>query len=147
MPRSAQPTSAGTSPALARATELYEQARSEIAAYAIEAAMSRLDEAVTALADDDSEGAVELRLRVAMSRTWGTFASDPQGTQRELDRVASEANRLGLAHLVPLAMLQQGVLWTRLGEHARALSALERIEPYESLLSVDDHVRLDPFQR
>jgi len=142
LPRSAQPTTAGTSPALARATELYQQARGEIAAYAIEAAMSRLDEAVSALADDDSEGAVELRLRVAMSRTWGTFASDPQSTQGELDRVASEANRLGLAHLVPLAMLQQGVLWTRLGEHARALSALERIEPYESLLSVEDRVRL-----
>jgi len=142
LPTSAQPTTSGTSPALVRATELYEQARGEIAAYAIEAAMSRLDEAVSALADDDSVGAAELRLRVAMSRTWGTFASDPDGTQGELERVAGQAQRLGLAHLVPLAMLQQGVLWTRLGEHARALAALERIAPYEGLLSVDDRVRL-----
>ncbi len=132
----------GPSRTLARATELYEQARGDIAAYAIETAMSRLDEAVAALADDDSVGAAELRLRVAMSRTWGSFASDPEATQTELDRVAAEAQSLGLAHVVPLAMLQQGVLWTRLGEHARALTALERIEPYEQLLSVDDRVRL-----
>jgi tetratricopeptide (TPR) repeat protein len=138
---STQPTS-GTIRALARATELYEQARGDIAAYAIEAAMSRLDEAVSALGDDDSVEAAELRLRVAMSRTWGSFARDPDGTQQELDRVASEARSRGLAHLVPLAMLQQGVLWTRLGEHARALAALQRIAPYEELLSVDDRVRL-----
>ena len=37
--------------ALARATALYEQARGEISAYAIEAAMSRLDEATAALED------------------------------------------------------------------------------------------------
>ncbi len=127
---------------LERATELYEQARGDIAAYAIEQAMSRLDEAVATLGGDSSEGSAELRLRIAMSRTWGSFAKDPVGTQRELDRVAAEAQSLGLVHIVPLAMLQQGTLWTRLGEHARALAALERIAPYEALLSVDDRVRL-----
>ena len=142
MARSAQPTTSRPSRALARATELYEQARGDIAAYAIEAAMSRLDEAEAELGGDSSVGAVELRLRIAVSRTWRSFASDPDGTQGELDRIAREAQRQGLAHLVPLAMLQQGTLWTRLGEHARALAALERIEPYEELLSVDDRVRL-----
>jgi tetratricopeptide (TPR) repeat protein len=139
---STQPTASGTNRALARATELYEQARGDISAYAIEAAMLRLDEAVAALSDESSMGAAELRLRIAMSRTWSSFASDPEGTQRELDRVAAEAQRLGFVHVVPLAMLQQGVLWTRLGEHARAFDALERIAPYEQLLSIDDRVRL-----
>ena len=142
MATSAQPTTSPTTGSLARATELYEQARGEIAAYAIEAAMSRLDESVEALADDSSEGAAELRLRIAMSRTWRSFASDPLGTQRELDRVVAEARTLGLTHIVPLAMLQQGTLWTRLGENARALAALQRIAPYENLLGVDDRVRL-----
>jgi len=94
------------------------------------------------LGTDESDGAVELRLRIAMSRTWGSFASDPEGTQRELDRVADAARRAGLDHLVPLAMLQQGTLWTRLGEHARAFAAFARIVPYEELLGVDDRVRL-----
>ncbi|HSN10736.1 MAG TPA: hypothetical protein VLS51_01320, partial [Propionibacteriaceae bacterium] len=136
------PTTSGSSPALARARELYEEARGHIAAYAIERASSRLDEAAAALGDDASLDASELRLRIAMSRTWGSFARDPEGTQAALERVAAQAAGLGLDHLVPLAMLQQGVLWTRLGEHARALAALERIGPDEGLLTVDDHVRL-----
>jgi tetratricopeptide (TPR) repeat protein len=125
-----------------RAAELYEQARGDIAAYAIERAMSRLDEASSALGDDTSLEASELTLRITMSRTWGSFASDPEGTRATLDRVAAEATSSGLHHLVPLAMLQQGVLWTRLGEHVRALSVLQRIGPYEGLLSLDDRVRL-----
>ena len=142
MTTSARPTESRASGMVARATELYEQARGDIASYAIEQAMSRLDQAVETLAGDSSEGATELRLRIAMSRTWRSFANDPVGTQRELDRVAVEAQSLGLTHIVPLAMLQQGTLWTRLGEHARAFAALQRIAPYEALLSVDDRVRL-----
>ena len=142
MATSAQPTTSRATGRLERATELYERARGDIAAYAIEAAMSLLDEATEELVDDRSVGASELRLRIAMSRTWRSFASDPEGTQRELDRVASEAKGLGLDHIVPLAMLQQGTLWTRLGENARALEVLERIAPYEQLLGVDDRVRL-----
>ena len=142
MTTSARPTESRASGMVARATELYEQARGDIAAYAIEQAMSRLDQAVETLAGDSSEGATELHLRIAMSRTWRSFANDPVGTQRELDRVAVEAQSLGLTHIVPLAMLQQGTLWTRLGEHARAFAALQRIAPYEALLSVDDRVRL-----
>ncbi|MHB1010446.1 MAG: CHAT domain-containing protein [Propionibacteriaceae bacterium] len=136
------PETSGTSRALGRARELYEEARGDIAAYAIERATSRLDEAAAVLGDDASLDASELRLRIAMSRTWGSFARDPEGTQAELERVAVDAAGFGLDHLVPLAMLQQGVLWTRLGEHVRALAAFERIGPYEGLLTVDDHVRL-----
>ncbi|MBI4899404.1 MAG: hypothetical protein HY829_02885, partial [Actinobacteria bacterium] len=142
METSTTPPTSRTSRERERAAELYEQARGDIAAYAIERAMSRLDEAASALGDDPSLEASELTLRITMSRTWGSFASDPEGTQATLDRVAAEATSSGLDHLVPLAMLQQGVLWTRLGEHVRALSALQRIGPYEALLSPDDRVRL-----
>jgi len=97
--RSAQPTTSRPSRALARATELYEQARGDIAAYAIEAAMSRLDEAEAELGGDSSVGAVELRLRIAVSRTWRSFASDPDGTQGELDRIAREAQRANCVNI------------------------------------------------
>ncbi len=135
-------TATGTTPALARAIELYEQARGAISAYAIDDAMLRLDEAQEALGEDDSLAAAEVRLRIAISRTWATFATTPDATQRELDRIATEAERLGLAHVVPLAILQQGTLWTRLGELGKSLEALQRLTPYEGLLSVDDRVRL-----
>ncbi len=135
-------TATGTSPGLSRAGELYEQARGAISAYAVDAAMRLLDEAETALGDDRTVATTEMRLRVAISRTWATFATAPEATQRELDRIAAEADVRGLAHLVPLALLQQGALWIRLGEHQQALLALQRVGPYEDLLSVDDRVRL-----
>lgn len=135
-------TSAGTSPGLARASDLYERARGAISAYAVDDAMALLDQAESALGDDGSIDATEVRLRIAISRTWATFATTPDATQRELDRIAAEADVPGLAHLVPLALLQQGALWIRLGEHQQALVALQRVEPYEDLLSTDDRVRL-----
>ena len=70
MATSAHPTTSRATGRLERATELYERARGDIAAYAIEAAMALLDEATEELADDPSVGASELRLRIAMSRTW-----------------------------------------------------------------------------
>lgn len=132
----------GVSPGLARAGELYEQARGAISAYAVDDAMTLLDQAEAELGEDSSTEATEVRLRVAISRTWATFATAPELTQRELDRIVSDAERVGLPHLVPLALLQQGVLWTRLGELSKALEALHRVTPYERLLSIDDRVRL-----
>ena len=92
-----------TSPELRRASELYERARGAINAYAIDDAMGLLDQAETALADDRTIEATEVRLRIAISRTWLTFATAPEATQLELDRIAAEAGAGGLAPPGPTA--------------------------------------------
>jgi tetratricopeptide (TPR) repeat protein len=127
---------------LARAGELYEQARASISAYAIEQAMTLLDEATDALGDQHSERAEELRLRMAVSRTWSTFSHDAEAALAELDRIADHAASQGLDVVVPLAFIQKSVLLFRLGEQPRALAALRGVAPYERLLSTDDRVRM-----